>query len=177
MKIRVIQTGRCKLNAVKADDLDDVVKLRTSAAVRQFLGGPVERNLVESRFSNMLKPDVSALRWAIRSKANRSFIGLVTLDKHRDGEDTEISFELLPEWWGQGYATEAVRAVIDYALKDLELSRVIAETQAANIASRCLLERLGMHPEKTVMRFGAKQIIYSTRNSEDKDNGIRLMER
>ena len=137
----------------------------------------MERNLVESRFSNMLKPDVSALRWAIRSKANRSFIGLVTLDKHRDGEDTEISFELLPEWWGQGYATEAVRAVIDYALKDLELPRVIAETQAANIASRRLLERLGMHPKQTVVRFGAKQIIYSTRNSEDKDNGIRLMER
>lgn len=160
----MIQTTRCKLDALRADDFDHVVKLRTSTKVRQFLGGPVKRKKMESRFSKMLEPDELIHRWAIRTKADDSFIGLVTLDKHPNGKDTAISYELLPEWWGQGYATEAVRAAIDRALNDLGLRRVVAETQTANIASRRLLERLSMCLEKTVERFGAEQVIYSTKS-------------
>lgn len=52
-------------------------------------------------------------------------------------------------------------AVVDYALDDLGLHRIIAETQSANTASCRLLERIGMHRVKTLQRFGAEQIIYS----------------
>lgn len=162
----MIQTARCKLNALQSDDFDNVIKIRTSAEVRQFLGGPVKRNLIKSRFVKMLEPDVYTHQWVIRSKADNSFIGLITLNKHHDGKNTELSYELLPEWWGQGYATEAVGAILGHALQNLGLPRVIAETQKANIASRRLLERLGMYPEKTVERFGAEQVIYATQGAK-----------
>lgn len=50
-------------------------------------------------------------------------------------------------------------------LNDLSLTRVVAETQAANVASCQLLERLGMRLERTVERFGAGQAIYRVDNS------------
>ena len=55
-----------------------------------------------------------------------------------------------------------VQAVIRYALRDLGLPRVVAETQTANIASCRLLEGLGLRRERTVQRFGAQQAIYVT---------------
>ncbi len=71
-----------------------------------------------------------------------------------------MSYELLPEYWGKGYATEAVEAALGYAFVDLGLERVVAETQAANERSCRLLERLGMKAERKLERFGAKQVIY-----------------
>jgi ribosomal-protein-alanine N-acetyltransferase len=112
----------------------------------------------------LLEPDSTERHWAIRLKSDGEFVGMVSLGVHHDGTDTEISYLLLPEWWGQGYAKEAVRAVVDLALGDLGLPRVVAETQTANVASCRLLESLGMRLERRVERFGAEQAIYATDN-------------
>jgi len=87
---------------------------------------------------------------------------LVNLEEHHDGVDTEISYQLLPEFWVKGYATEAVQAIITYPLSELGLPRIIAETQIANIASCRLLKRVGVQQLKFIERFGAKQVIYTT---------------
>ncbi|NOU71295.1 GNAT family N-acetyltransferase [Paenibacillus sp. LMG 31458] len=72
---------------------------------------------------------------------DNEFIGLVSLDKHVDG-GTEVSYEFLPTWWRSGYATEVLSQVINFSFNELELSRVIAETQTANAPSCRLLEQL-----------------------------------
>lgn len=158
----MIQTTRCDLMALRADDLEHVVRLYTDADVRRFLGGPVDEQTMRSRFPAILEPDTSTQRLAVRIKTDGSFAGLVTLSPHHDGVDTEVSYQFLPEWWGQGYATEAVQAVVTHALTHSGLPRVIAETQTANIASCRLLERIGMRLDRTVDRFGAEQSIYTT---------------
>ncbi|WP_369076619.1 GNAT family N-acetyltransferase, partial [Rhizobium sp.] len=71
-------------------------------------------------------------------------IGIVSISVHKDGEDSELSYEFHPDAWGHGYATEATRRALDFALNDLAFERLIAETQTANSASCRLLERLGM---------------------------------
>ena len=90
-------------------------------------------------------------------------VGLVFISKHRDGEDSELSYQFSPDAWGMGYAIEATRRVLDFAMNDLSLGRLIAETQSANKASCRLLERLGMTEQRRVQRFGAEQIIYASR--------------
>ena len=84
---------------------------------------------------------------------------------HHDGVYLEISYQLLPNWWGAGYATEVVQVIINFALIELNLSKVIAETQTANTSSCKLLENLGMKLERTISRFGAEQAIYSIKSS------------
>jgi RimJ/RimL family protein N-acetyltransferase len=63
------------------------------------------------------------------------------------GTQGELGWVLHPDHTGRGYATEAVRALLDIAFNNLELRRVTAACFAANEASWRLMERLGMRRE------------------------------
>jgi RimJ/RimL family protein N-acetyltransferase len=56
----------------------------------------------------------------------------------------EVGYVFHPDSGGQGYATEATRALVDLAFDDLDAHRVFARTDARNTASAALLRRLGM---------------------------------
>ena len=83
------------------------------------------------------------------------------MDPHHIGNDIEVSYQFLPKWWGAGYATEVMKEIFKFAFESLNLPRVIAVTQTANISSRKLLERLGMKLISKYQRFGAEQSLYS----------------
>lgn len=57
----------------------------------------------------------------------------------------ELGYELHPDYWGQGYATEAARSLLTFGFEPLGLQRVWAHCVAENTASIRVLERLGMH--------------------------------
>lgn len=61
---------------------------------------------------------------------------------------------------GYGYATQALEFVLNYSFNELNLKKVIAETQTQNKASIKLLERVGMIFGKSVERFGSNQSIF-----------------
>lgn len=96
--------------------------------------------------------------WVVRGQQGR--LGLVELSRHKDGADWEVSYQFAPKAWGRGYAFEAVGQALAYAQEELGLSQVIAETQRANAASCALLLRLGFVEERSVLRFGAEQVIF-----------------
>ena len=62
----------------------------------------------------------------------------------------EIFYSLAPGAWGQGYATEAARAVVEYGLGSLGLPEVLAEVDEGNTASVAVVKRLGMTPYAVV---------------------------
>jgi len=68
--------------------------------------------------------------------------------------ETEIGYRLARAYWGRGYATEAARAVRDYAFDTLRLQRLIAMIDPQNGASIRVAEKLGMVYEKEVMFAG-----------------------
>ena len=158
----MIETTRCKLTTLQSCDRDLVIKLYTNVEVRRFLGGVIDKQSIRLRFLQMLEPGTETQHWVIRVKNNNSSIGIVSLGKHHNNIDTEISYQLMPEWWRKGYGTEATKAVVTYGLTVLNLPRVIAETQIDSIASCRLLESIGMRLERTVERFEAKQGIFTT---------------
>jgi RimJ/RimL family protein N-acetyltransferase len=63
------------------------------------------------------------------------------------GCQAEIGWVLDPAHGGHGYATEAVRALLDHCFSELHLHRVVATCFAANDSSRRLMERVGMRCE------------------------------
>jgi RimJ/RimL family protein N-acetyltransferase len=57
---------------------------------------------------------------------------------------TEIGWRLAAHAWGNGFATEAARAVLGYAFDELGLPRVLSFTTVKNERSRAVMERIGM---------------------------------
>ena len=68
----------------------------------------------------------------------------------------EIGYGILEEYRGQGYATEAVGAVVAWALKQTGVKRVEAETEPDNRASQRVLEKCGFLPTGTVGEEGPR---------------------
>ena len=124
-------------------------------------GGPKSEQAIRSDFSQRLLVERSSQNWVIRKKDDGVSIGIIALGTNHNHVDTEVSYQLLPAFWGAGYANETIRAVVAYGFEELNLSCIIAKTQVANVRSCRLLERLGMRLDAVVERFGAKQAIYS----------------
>jgi RimJ/RimL family protein N-acetyltransferase len=59
-----------------------------------------------------------------------------------------LYWALAPAHRGNGYATEAARALIDHAFAELNLARIVATTERSNTASRTVMHRLGMRVEE-----------------------------
>ncbi|MFS3127832.1 GNAT family N-acetyltransferase [Nocardioides sp. Bht2] len=80
-----------------------------------------------------------------------SFIGWWDLgrsdtDPHSpiDPDHVEIGWRVARRHWGQGYATEGARALLDHAFTTIGLTAVYAETAVANLASQAVMRKLGM---------------------------------
>jgi RimJ/RimL family protein N-acetyltransferase len=69
-------------------------------------------------------------------------IGMVGID-WREPDAPELGYWLGFEHWGRGYATEAVRAAIDYTFEEFAIDHLIAGARVANPASRNILEKCG----------------------------------
>jgi [ribosomal protein S5]-alanine N-acetyltransferase len=61
--------------------------------------------------------------------------------------EADIGYELDPRHWGQGYASEAARAIVAFGFNELELHRIWSWCVADNLASAHVLEKLGMRLE------------------------------
>ena len=88
--------------------------------------------------------------WATLNKETGDFIGRCgllpwTID---DQQEVEVAFALSKEYWGQGLATEAARAIVHYGFEHLQLSRLICLIDHDNKASINVATKIGMTFEK-----------------------------
>lgn len=67
--------------------------------------------------------------------------------RHPDATKADIGYELNSRYWGQGYATEAARAMLAFGFQTLELHRIWADCVVENVASAHVLEKIGMQRE------------------------------
>ena len=87
-------------------------------------------------------------QFAVTSKAAGSLIGSCGIRKASPkGHEAEIGFEINPDYWGRGYATEAAETIVTFGFSELGLHRIWAWCIAENSGSRRLLEKLGMRQE------------------------------
>ncbi len=64
-----------------------------------------------------------------------------------EAREADIGYELAPEHWGWGYATEAARAIVHFGFTELKLHRITAWCIADNVASARVLEKTGLKLE------------------------------
>jgi RimJ/RimL family protein N-acetyltransferase len=104
-----------------------------------------------------------AFRWTIFRKEDDRLLG--TLALRVDGLKVELGYVLAKDYWGKGFMTEAVRAIVDWALKEDDVYRVWAVCDVENPASARVLEKAGMKPEGLLRRWS----VHPTRSDEPRD--------
>lgn len=141
-----IETPRLILRTVTMDDVDAV-------AQRWNLdGAPLTREEAEKRVARMLenhaknrRGKIHHLCLAIIRKETGEITGWCGLDHMDRGWPNPALFYMIhKEHWGQGYATEAARALVDFVFREMEIPVIDSACLADNIASKRVMEKIGM---------------------------------
>ncbi|MBO0848440.1 MAG: GNAT family N-acetyltransferase [Pseudonocardia sp.] len=82
--------------------------------------------------------------WLIERKSDQAIIGTVSCARTADPSEVTVGYDLAPSCWGDGYATEALTAVVAHLLSVPAVWRVCAETRADHLASRRVMEKSGL---------------------------------
>ncbi len=149
-----IETDSLRLRPFVDDDKPAIRRLLTDPDVRRYLGGPVDDEHLAALASATVGEQWG--RFCIAASDSDRCMGSTTFD--RDRGELELSFQLLPEFWGQGIGREATTHAINWAWTSTEDASMIAVTQQANEPSLRLLGGLGFRAESTFEEFGARQV-------------------
>lgn len=150
-----IRSQRLLIREPGDPDRESMIRLMTDPVTREYLGGAVD---YASRQALELSPlGLTWGRWVLADGDEDTMLGSITLDYDRG--ELELSYALLPEFTGQGYAAESCLAVLGWAGQELEDEHVIAVTQTRNKRSVALLRRLGFTVRKGLEEFGAQQLL------------------
>ncbi|MGW7455019.1 GNAT family N-acetyltransferase [Streptomyces sp. NPDC054787] len=157
-----LRTERLALRAAVGRDRAAFIELFASPEVRTYLGGPRPRAELEHAV-----PEVPGRRRGVFVVDHEGvMIGLVTLDRRDrerpghvrpDGEEAELSYMLLPEAWGRGYAYEACAAALGWFADAFPGEPVVLCTQVANGRSVRVAAKLGFTEVERFHEFGAEQ--------------------
>lgn len=150
-----IRSERLLIREPLDSDRAAMIRLLTDPVTREYLGGAVD---YASRQALELSPlGLSWGRWALVRTEDDTLIGSITLDYDRG--ELELSYALLPEFTGQGYAAESCLALLGWAQETLEDELVIAVSQTRNKRSVALLRKLGFTVRKGLEEFGTQQLL------------------
>ena len=158
----MLLSENCLMEEFTQQDVKNAIKIYTNGQTRKFLGGALPRYEAEKKAADLLNKKTSDEKvFAVKTRAEKEFIGLIYFAPYYDTGYYEISYEFLPEFWGKGYAFEIMTAFLTaYRQSTGVQKRIYAETQTENIRSRRLLEKLGYIVESELIRYGAKQTVY-----------------
>ncbi|ERL53229.1 hypothetical protein BJB45_18315 [Halomonas huangheensis] len=97
--------------------------------------------------NNVLADDGSAFHLAVTNESEE-IVGEVILKlANKEARQAEVGYIFHPEHAGKGYATEAVRAIIDLGFRHLDFHRIFARLDTQNLGSVGVVERLGLRRE------------------------------
>ncbi|HWA91695.1 MAG TPA: GNAT family N-acetyltransferase [Rhizomicrobium sp.] len=157
--IPILETERLTLRGWRPEDFEALAAIHGDPKVMIFLGGVQERNDAWRSLASLAGH--WALRgygkWAVTRKSDRAMLGRVGLINPEGWPGIELGWTLGSQYWGQGYATEAARAGMDYAFLTQPIDRLISCIDPDNIASQAVAKRLGQHKaERTELRIGGQ---------------------
>lgn len=145
-----LRTPRLLLRPWRDTDLAPFAALNADPEVRRWFAGTLTREDSDAQAARHQKHITTHGFgfWAVEAPGTAAFIGLVGLQHVTFAAPfapaVEIGWRLARAYWGMGYATEAARAALAHAFGPLGLSEVVSFAVPGNLASRRVMERIGM---------------------------------
>lgn len=155
MKI-ILETPRLVLRHQAPADLDDLWALYCDPEITKYIpDAPRTRDEAREELEwhmngHPRNPDLGL--WATIYKESGKFIGRCgLLPWSIDGQqEVEVAYTIARTYWGQGLATEAAEAILQYGFRQLNLPRLVSLIEPENAASQRVAEKIGMRFEKRV---------------------------
>ncbi|EIJ39089.1 acetyltransferase, ribosomal protein N-acetylase [Galbibacter orientalis DSM 19592] len=146
-----ISTDRLKLRLIELTDLESIHNLHSLPETDEYnaLGIPENieetKSIIEPWITNNQLPEIKNYTFAIDLISNGDFIGLFGLKLGSTKyKRAEVWYKIHSNYWKKGYASESLKAVINFGFKTLKLHRIEAGCAINNIGSIKVLEKVGM---------------------------------
>lgn len=148
MKQPTLQTKRLTMLQFTLEDASAVQSLAGNCKVAKEtmnIAHPYESGMAESWISGLQQAwdEKKAITYAVILKKSKKLIGAVGL-VGLWGTEGSMGYWIGEPYWGQGYCTEATRALIDFCFNELKLTRIEAEYLVSNPASGRVMQKAGM---------------------------------
>ncbi|MEF2278090.1 GNAT family N-acetyltransferase [Deinococcus sp. YIM 134068] len=142
-------TPRLRLEPQRAGHAPDMAAVLADPRVHDFLpSSPPTQAELRARFARLesrRSPDGTQgwLNWVVFARAGGSALGTVQATVRPAEGEADVAYVFHPSAWGQGYATEAVRVMLDFLASGPGVREAVAQVDTRNAASLRLLTRLG----------------------------------
>jgi len=149
----LLETPRLLLRPIELSDAEGMFLLDSNPNVHLYLGNKPVKTIEEilgyiENIQNQYKINGIA-RFAVIHKESGDFLGwsgikFITEEENNHINFYEIGYRFREEFWGNGYAYETAKAWYDYAFNELKVDTLYASAHVDNIASRKVLEKIGL---------------------------------
>ena len=147
----LFETERMYFRQFRAEDAQLLFELDSDPEVMRFIskGQPTPLNRIQNefipRFLEYYRQSPPQGFWAANLRRNHEFMGWFHLRPDRiSPREMELGYRLKRSVWGRGLATEGARALLERALEEWGYARICARTLAGNLASRRVMEKVGL---------------------------------
>lgn len=164
--MQILETSRLTLRYITSRDAEALMSVLGDPEVMQFSIIGVHdrqqiRQFIEQRLLSYLECGFGL--YALVHKQDQQMIGYCGffLQAIEQQKEVEIGYRLARKYWGQGLATEAAQAVVEYGQQRFNFQRFVCLVEPANTRSIRVATKLGMKLEKQIIYHGLDVEMYS----------------
>jgi len=164
----VIETDRLLLRKFTEGDAPVLYELNLDLEVIRYTHDPMtDVEHARKVLNDVILPQYVLYghgRWAVHLRSNLEFTGWCGLKYLPETNEVDLGYRFMKKFWGNGYATEAALACIEYGFSNLDLHQVVGRALPGNIASIKVLEKCGMKYLREEVMHGYLHKTYQVSN-------------
>jgi len=179
-----LETRRLNLRAITVGDLDSLKLLYHDEMTYPYLKRKMMREEKKPhllfRGHKQSIEEINKIRWGISLKTDNVLIGEISLYNIEEWNSGTVGYRLRHEFWNNGYVTEALMELVEYAFQTMGLVRLEATVVVENFASIRVLEKCGFIKEKLMQneKFGdtyCDYYLYTSYKLRSKSQNVEMI--
>lgn len=163
--MKMLQTERLQLTVLRPADFNEVLEMFKEKDIFKFIA-PAKNLSFEEHVIKLHKrvkeaEEKEGYFWAVRSKKENTFLGLLNLNRIPNTTDIQIGWVFSEKARGQGFAFEGAKVVFDYGVNDWKVNPIFAVVEEGNNASEKIALKLGLSFRHNFTEEGVKLKMFS----------------
>jgi len=146
VSVRIIETERLIIRPISIDDAQDVFEWASDPVVNKYMPYPLHKNVCQAQ--EWIKSLHGRNEFVFCLKNSGEVIGGGSMSYKEEFQAYELGYNLKRKYWGFGYATEASKAMIQWAYENLGAHDFFARHANANYASGNVIKKCGFQFEE-----------------------------